>query len=182
MNIVEKKIVDITPYDKNPRNNIEAVKFVKKSIKDFGFKVPIVLDKDNVIVAGHTRFLAAIELGMESVPCIIADDLTDEQVKAFRLADNKVGEKAQWDYELLYSEIDKLGDFNFEEYGFDDIDVDGELSDDFVDTKTDPGIFGVTLTFTSDNKQLINRYIKKNGKEYIVHELMKLINETTPSE
>ena len=88
MEIINKKISEIKPYDRNPRKNDDAVKYVANSIKEFGFKVPIVIDKNGIIVAGHTRFKAAKELKMSEVPCIIADDLTDEQVKAFSLADN----------------------------------------------------------------------------------------------
>lgn len=95
MNVQEIKLKDIKPYGKNPRKNDDAVPYVAESIKQFGFKVPIVIDKNNVIVAGHTRYKAAKKLGFKSVPCIIADDLTDEQIKAFRLADNKVSEKAE---------------------------------------------------------------------------------------
>lgn len=95
MNIQMLKLSDIKPYENNPRKNNEAVKYVAQSIKEFGFKVPIVIDKNNVIIAGHTRYKAAKRLKMKEVPTIIADDLTDEQVKAFRLADNKVAEKAE---------------------------------------------------------------------------------------
>lgn len=94
MDIVNKRLDMIKPYGKNPRKNDEAVKYVAESIKQFGFKVPIIIDCDGVIVAGHTRYKAAKKLKMETVPCIVADDLTDEQIKAFRLADNKVAEKA----------------------------------------------------------------------------------------
>lgn len=121
MVIVDKKVNELIPYEKNPRKNEKAVKYVANSIKEFGFKVPIVIDAKNVIVAGHTRLLAAKELGLEKVPCVIADDLTDEQIKAFRLADNKVSEKASWDFDLLFDEMDSLEDFfNFEDFGFDD--------------------------------------------------------------
>ena len=94
MNIVDIKLDDLKPYENNPRNNEEAIEPVANSIKIFGFKVPIVVDKNNIIIAGHTRYKAAKKLGLNKVPCIVADDLTDEQVKAFRLADNKVGK--QW--------------------------------------------------------------------------------------
>lgn len=94
MNIVERKLGDVRPYDKNPRRNDDAVQYVAESIKQFGFKVPLVIDNDGVIIAGHTRWKAAKKLGLDAVPCIIADDLTEEQIKAFRLADNKVAEKA----------------------------------------------------------------------------------------
>lgn len=90
--ITQKPIADLIPYSRNPRRNDEAVPMVMNSIKEFGFKVPIVIDKNNIIVCGHTRFKAALKLGLETVPCIVADDLSDEQIKAFRLADNKVSE------------------------------------------------------------------------------------------
>lgn len=101
MDIIEMKLKDLTPYENNPRNNKDAVDFVANSIQEFGFKVPIVIDKDNVIVCGHTRYLASKQLKLKTVPCIKADDLTDEQIKAFRLADNKVSEKAEWDYDKI---------------------------------------------------------------------------------
>ena len=120
MDIKTLNINDLKPYEKNPRKNDEAVKYVAESIKQFGFKVPIVIDKDHVIVAGHTRWKAAKKLGLSEVPCIIADDLTEEQIKAFRLADNKVAEKAEWDFELLAEELDDLFDFDMSVFGFED--------------------------------------------------------------
>lgn len=120
MNTKDIKIGDIIPYDKNPRKNDDAVKYVVESIKEFGFKVPIVLDKDNIIVAGHTRYKAAKKLKMDVVPCVIADDLTDEQIKAFRLADNKVAEKAGWDFDLLGEELEELFDFDMTVFGFEE--------------------------------------------------------------
>ena len=118
MNVQEIKSKDIKPYGKNPRKNDNAVPYVAESIKQFGFKVPIVIDKNNVIVAGHTRYKAARKLGFKSAPCIIADDLTDEQIKAFRLADNKVSEKAEWDLDLLDSEIEGIFDIDMTDFGF----------------------------------------------------------------
>ena len=121
MEIINIKIEDLKPYEKNPRKNDEAVKYVKESIKNFGFKVPIVVDKDNVIVAGHTRYKASLELGLEEVPCIIANDLTDEQIKAFRLADNKVSEQAEWDLDLLNDELDDILNINMGDFGFENL-------------------------------------------------------------
>jgi site-specific DNA-methyltransferase (adenine-specific) len=118
MKILNIRIDQIRPYKKNPRINDEAVKYVANSIKEFGFKQPIVIDKNNVIVAGHTRYKAAMELGLESVPCIMADDLTDEQVKAYRLADNKVAEASEWDFDLLNNELEDIFDIDMEEFGF----------------------------------------------------------------
>lgn len=105
MDIKEIKLTELKPYENNPRNNEEAVEPVMNSIKEFGFKVPIVIDKNNVIIAGHTRYKAAKKLDLQEVPCIIADDLTEEQIKAFRLADNKVSEFAKWNKGLLADEL-----------------------------------------------------------------------------
>lgn len=118
--IIMRALDSITPYERNPRNNTDAVKYVAESIKNFGFKVPIVIDKDGIIVAGHTRHLAAKKLKLKEVPCIIADDLTEEQVKAYRLADNKVSEYAEWDLELLAGELEDLMnlDFDMSAFGF----------------------------------------------------------------
>lgn len=124
MKVFEKKVNELVPYDNNPRNNDDAVAPVAESIKQFGFKVPIVIDKNNVIIAGHTRLLAAKKLGLETVPCIVADDLTPEQVKAFRIADNKVGEQADWNFDKLKTEIADLGDFDWQSFGFSEFELD----------------------------------------------------------
>lgn len=119
MEMISRSIGSITPYEKNPRKNDDAVKYVAESIKQFGFKVPIVIDKDGIIVAGHTRYKAAKKLKLKEVPCIVADDLTEEQVKAFRLADNKVAEAAEWDFDLLGEEFDDILNIDMENFGFD---------------------------------------------------------------
>lgn len=118
LKVVYRSIESILPYEKNPRNNDEAVAAVKESIQEFGFKIPVVLSADGVIVAGHTRIKAAKELGMTKVPCIIADDLSEEQVRAFRLADNKSAEIATWDDVLLREELDNIFNINMELFGF----------------------------------------------------------------
>lgn len=123
MQIEDISTKELIPYSNNPRNNESAVDAVAASIEEFGFKVPIIIDKDNVIVAGHTRLKAAQKIGLEKVPCIKADDLTPEQLKAFRLADNKVGELATWDFAKLEEELTELDsldlDFDMSEFGFD---------------------------------------------------------------
>lgn len=119
MEIFEKLLSEIKPYRNNPRKNEEAIPLVANSIKEFGFKVPIVVDKNGVIVCGHTRYAAAASLGLERVPCVVADDLTPQQIKAFRLADNKVSERAEWDIEKLQIEFYGLDDFDMEPFGFD---------------------------------------------------------------
>ncbi len=103
--IVYRELGDLKPYERNPRKNEKAVAAVRESIRQFGFKNPVIIDAQNVIICGHTRTLAAKELGIRQIPCIVADDLTEEQVKAFRLADNKVGELAEWDVDLLPLEL-----------------------------------------------------------------------------
>lgn len=128
--ITQKPIADLIPYSRNPRRNDEAVPMVMNSIKEFGFKVPIVVDKNNIIVCGHTRFKAALKLGLETVPCIVADDLSDEQIKAFRLADNKVSEKAEWDFEILSGELDDIINIDMDSFGFESIEFEEPEEDD----------------------------------------------------
>jgi len=120
MKIEEMKVGELIPYENNPRKNDAAVDAVAASIREFGFKVPIIVDKDNVIVAGHTRLKGAKKLGLQTVPVIRADDLTEEQVKAFRLADNKTGEIAEWDFEKLREEMAGIQGVDLLQFGFDD--------------------------------------------------------------
>ena len=118
MNIQNISLTDIHPYARNPRKNDEAVRSVAASIREFGFLVPLVIDRKHEIVCGHTRYKAAQSLGIKEVPCVIADELTEDQIRAFRLADNKVGEMAQWDMDLLPLELQgivlPMTDFGFE--------------------------------------------------------------------
>ncbi|MEK9768084.1 MAG: ParB N-terminal domain-containing protein [Betaproteobacteria bacterium] len=107
-------ITDVIPYNRNPRKNTEAVAKVAGSLKEFGWKQPIVVDGEKVVIAGHTRLLAAQYLKMEQVPVLVADDLTDNQVKAYRLADNRVAQEAEWDHDLLSLELKDLLDDDFD--------------------------------------------------------------------
>ena len=115
-------IASIKPYDKNPRRNDDAVDAVANSITEFGFKNPIIVDNNLVIIAGHTRLKAAKNLGLKEVPVIIASDPTPEQVRAFRIIDNKTAELADWDEDLLKGEMQDL-DIDWTEFGFDDVDL-----------------------------------------------------------
>ena len=139
MNSLELSIDDLIPYIRNPRKNDEAATKVAASIKEFGFKQPIVVDKNMIIVAGHTRLLAAQKLGLKKVPVIIADDLTESQIKAYRIADNRVAEEAEWDYDLLKLEINDLVDLDFDliETGFSQDELDNILNEK-TDGLTDP--------------------------------------------
>lgn len=137
MQIYDKPIGWLTPYENNPRNNDEAVEPVANSISEFGFKVPIVATSDGEIINGHTRWKAAKKLKLKTVPVIIADDLTEEQVRAFRLADNKVAEIAQWDIELLLDEIENINNVDMALFGFTDSDY---TLDDFDDEDGDADV------------------------------------------
>lgn len=115
------KTDELIPYANNPRNNDEAVDYVANSIKEFGFKVPCVIDSEKNVVCGHTRLKAAKKLGIKEVPCIIADDLTEEQIDAFRLADNKTAEIATWDFEKLEIELESISGIDMSDFGFEKV-------------------------------------------------------------
>ena len=136
MTIVMKNIVEIKPYENNPRHNESAIDAVASSIKEFGWKQPLVIDKDNVIVVGHTRWLAAKKLGLSEVPCLIASDLTDEQIAAYRLADNKTNELATWDFEKLKTELESISDIDMSQFGFEELEASlDDVKDDEFDEK-----------------------------------------------
>lgn len=132
---------EIRPYENNPRMNDGGVQPVIESIKAYGFKVPIVVDRNNVVVCGHTRLKAALEMGLEKVPCIIANDLTDEQVRAFRIADNKVSDFSIWDNKLLLEELTELEESDwftgFEFAELDSLDVLNERDNSAVEDNED---------------------------------------------
>lgn len=133
MQVENWNIEDVKPYENNPRNNDEAVKYVANSIREFGFQQPLVVDSEGVLIVGHTRLKAAKELGLQSVPVVVASDLTDEQVRAYRLADNKTGEKAFWDFgklDLELGEVDWI-DMNMEDFGFSTLSfIDSHVDDE----------------------------------------------------
>lgn len=163
MEIVYKKLSEIHPYKGNPRNNQKAVKGVSESIKQFGFRVPIILDKKNdEIICGHTRYKAAVKLKMEEVPCIYPD-LTDEQILQFRIVDNKVSEFSKWDDELLLEELgDLCPSFKMDLFGFKSMDADDKLQemtpdDDFTDFGTHNSSSAARITPSS---------VLESSKEY----------------
>lgn len=137
--IIYKQVDALVPYVNNPRNNEGAVDKVASSIKEFGFRVPIVVDEDNVIVTGHTRLLAAKKLGLEEVPTVSATGLTKAQIKAFRLADNKTSEFATWNDEMLKIEFEELRelDFDLSDTGFTDFEIEEIFADGFEDIPDD---------------------------------------------
>lgn len=140
--ITERELQSIREYENNPRHNEKAVEAVAESIKQFGFKVPLVIDRYGVIIAGHTRAKAAERIGLQKVPCIVADDLTDEQIKAYRLADNKTADLAEWDVEKLNEELKNLTAFDMDAFGFDSLpdimeELHGDSEEEIVDAMID---------------------------------------------
>ena len=184
MEIREVNINEIYPYENNPRNNENAVQAVMNSIAEFGIKQPLVIDENHVIVVGHTRYIAAKKLGYKTLPCLIASDLSDEQIRAYRLADNKTNELAEWDSKALQAELDALYEsFDMEKFGFaiqiENIDLKGELEESeekfareldeannylvlefFTESEWDKAIeiFGLERTATPDKNPNIRRY------------------------
>lgn len=168
MIIEQRPIEAVRPYPNNPRNNKKAVAAVAASIKEFGFKVPIVVDTAGVIITGHTRREAAISLGMKTVPVIVADDLTEAQIRAFRLADNKVSEFSEWDEDALAEELAQLDEAAL---GIDMADVGFEMedapsADDFSDDFTlpdngRPEMCTCTFTLHYRQKELIEYVLAK---------------------
>lgn len=191
MNVVEKKLADLRPYENNPRFNEDAVPVVEASIREFGFKVPIVVDKDGVIVAGHTRYEAARRIGLETVPCIVADDLTPEQVRAFRLADNKTAEFSGWDWDLLDNELTELSEsFNMEDFGFEAIDSESLLAgieansvtEDSTEKICDQQLFFLNLKLPRVHKKRVELYRKKNGDKAFVSAVLSICGIEEESE
>jgi ParB family chromosome partitioning protein len=142
--VVYQDISQIHPYENNPRNNEAAIEPVAQSIKEFGFRVPILIDGKGTIIAGHTRYEAAKRLGMDKVPCIRVDDLTDAQIRAYRIADNKVAEASSWNDDVLRAEMDALKalDVDLTDTGFSEVELDGLLREvedaDFEEFFTEP--------------------------------------------
>lgn len=146
ISIVMRRIDDLTPYENNPRNNDMAVDAVAASIQQFGFKNPVIIDRDGVIVAGHTRYKAAKKLGIAEIPCVRADDLSDEQIKAFRIADNKTAELAEWNEDLLGKEMQGIINIDMRQFGFDigEDELGGALEDDKYTMKVDIPQYEIT--------------------------------------
>lgn len=191
MNLIDKKLEEIKPYENNPRNNEDAVQYVANSIREFGFKVPIVIDKDGTIVAGHTRYKAAQELGLETVPCIIADDLTEQQIKAFRIADNKTADKATWDDEMLGDELkDILADFDMRDSGFGDFeltmlteDMEPEPYDEDLEEEYTEKVGGedkllakkrVIIVYNQEQEDQVCRFFGLDELKKVVYELSEI--------
>lgn len=142
LKIVIKDISELKAYENNPRKNDQAVDAVASSIKEFGFKVPVIITNENVIVAGHTRIKACEKLGITKVPCIVADDLNEDQIRAFRLVDNRTAEIADWDLDKLKLEFDNI-ELDLDLFGFEELQKklsDDQEDDDFDETAAIPEV------------------------------------------
>lgn len=160
MILIDKKLSEIKPYENNPRDNKKAIPLVKKSIEEFGFLVPIVIDAGGVIVAGHTRYAAAQEIGLETVPCVMADTLNEKQIRAFRIADNKCSDYSIWDNKKLLEELEDLED---EFTGFETSDVFDDTLDESDNAVLQEDREGVTYSvkFESQDREQIEKIIEK---------------------
>ncbi len=167
-------LADIHPYANNPRKNDEAVSGVAASIKRFGFLIPMVIDRNNEIICGHTRYKAAKQLDLAEVPCVIADELTEEEIRAFRLADNKVSEKSTWDMDLLPVELAGIM-LPMEDFGFESISPD-DFEENFVLDEGEKKPFQqISITVHDKQAELMLRAIK-----YVYDN--DLVNETFTNE
>ena len=171
--IIEKKVADLVPYENNARINDGAVDAVANSIKEFGIKNPIIIDRDNVIVCGHTRIKACEKLGIETVPCVVADDLTDEQIKAFRIADNSTAQIAEWDLEKLQAELENI-DMDMVQFGLQEQieEIEKSLDNGYGEEFTLPDgdkseICQMTFTLHERQAELIKEAIKEVKNDII---------------
>lgn len=179
-------IESVKPYENNPRFNDSGVAALAESIKQFGWTKPIVVDAENVIIAGHTRLKAAQQLGLKEVPVSVADWLTEEQEKAYRLADNKSGELAEWDYDKLVEEIQKAKNTDFSALGFSEIELMG-LSNDFL-----PDGFGdeegyeeigeaqlkarhITINYDAEDEEEVKELIGEKGELKVVYKASEIM-------
>ena len=170
-----KKTSELIEYENNPRNNEAAIDAVAKSIEEFGFKVPIVITKENVIIAGHTRLKASLKLGLATVPCIVADDLTEGQIKAFRLADNKTAELASWDFTKLESELESI-EMDMSVFGFEDL--ESKVPDNATDDDFDPSEELTETPYTKkDDIYLLGNHRVMCGDATIKESVDKLIQD-----
>ena len=164
MKIENWDIDKVKPYANNPRNNDDAVEATANSIKEFGWQQPIVVDKNGVIIAGHTRLKAAKKLKLKQVPVTVAENLTDEQIKAYRLADNKTGELADWDVDMLNGELNDIINIDMEDFGFDELD---ESDFQQKDENTDPVPLDdkTVIIIESDDDAELEQYFDKLVEE-----------------
>ena len=172
--ITKIKIEDIKPYAENPRNMELSLPMVKESISNFGFNQPILLDREYIIITGHTRYAAAKELGMTELPCIVCDELTPNQIKAYRIADNKVGQDGSWDVALLKDELKKLRIENFPvtQTGYSDAELQNlEIELDKIKVTTTPELSSIEAPNFSDAMVNLNFTMKPQERLVVMNYL-----------
>lgn len=166
LNIVYKDIKELKPYKKNAKKHPkEQVERIANSIKEFGFTQPVIVDKNNCVVAGHGRILGAKKAGLKQVPTVMLEELTEEQIKAYRLVDNKLNE-SEWEYNLLDDELENLTeDIDMDLFGFDEnVDLTNAFEYETKD-KIEKNFFVVSLAFPKDEKETIMKYLNKNKEK-----------------
>lgn len=166
LNIVYKPIKQLKPYKKNAKKHSkEQVEQIANSIKEFGFTQPVIIDKNNCVVAGHGRILGAKKAGLKQVPTVCLEELTEEQIKAYRLVDNKLNE-SEWDYSLLDEELENLTeDIDMNLFGFEEnVDLTNAFEYETKD-KIEKNFFVVSLAFPKDEKEVIMKYLNKNKEK-----------------
>ena len=170
MNVIQLDTNVVTPYKNNPRKSLRTIEKVKQSILEYGFKQPIVVDKDKVIIVGHSRYMAAKELQLKTVPCLIADDLSENQINAYRIADNRIAQDGEWDTDLLAIELGKLSksDFDFSKTGFSKAELESLTIDPISSTSSltsiseesqieqPPSEFSTDTNFASSDEEYVN--------------------------
>ena len=170
LEIIMRNVDDIIPYENNPRDNDNSVDAVVESIKNFGFLVPIVIDKDNVLVAGHTRIKALKKMGIKTVPCILADKLTEDQIKAYRLADNMTSMNSKWNGKLVRLEMKNLPEFDFTKFG---------MPEKFMDFKDR---IKVEEDDFDEGQFIVDEPHSKQGDLYLLGNHRLLVGDSTDSE
>ena len=171
-------INQIYPYDNNPRKNDKGVKPLMESIKKFGFSFPITIDKENVIISGHTRYKAALKLKLKEVPCVRREDLTDEQDKALRLVDNQISSISEWDFGKREDEFKKITSIDLTCLGFEkstDEFINDMLENEFKSQSPVLDVFEMTLLFPKTEKDDIDAYITACGKEGFVKAILEKV-------
>ena len=166
LNIIYKDIKDLKPYKKNAKKHPkEQVEQIAESIKEFGFTQPVIIDKNNNVVAGHGRILGARKAGLKKVPTVCLDELTEEQIRAYRLVDNKLNE-SEWDYDMLDEELSVIeNDIDMNLFGFDEVvDLTNAFEYETKD-KIEKNFFVVSLAFPKDEKEVIMKYLSKNKEK-----------------
>ena len=172
--ITKIKIEDIKPYAENPRNMELSLPKVKESISNFGFNQPVLLDKKNIIITGHTRYSAAKELGFTELPCIIVDELTPNEIRAYRIADNKVGQDSSWDVSLLKAELQRLrlDNFPITQTGYSDVELENlEIELDKIKVTTTPELSSIEAPNFSDAMVNLNFTMKPQERLVVMNYL-----------